>query len=294
MGLDRIVLGGSFGERDQEVTDALVACFAERGGVWLETAHAYADGLAERSVATAVAACPHPLRIATKVGHPDSVGVPTLGRRSLTRQIALSAERLQRPIDILILHRDDPGTPVPELLAPVVQALDRGIANGVGLSNWSLFRTQAAHDVLGDRLQAVSVQLSLVVPEEPMWAGTRAADGADLEWAEVTGVPLLAWSPLARGWIADPASAPPEARRSFSSSRNRRTLADCDRVASRHGLSRSAVALAGVLACGQLIRPILGAEHTWELLEAEAAIELADGPSAGVLRSLVRPRLGWA
>lgn len=272
----QIVLGGRFGERSQDRSDFLVATFAERGGEWIETAHSYADGAAEQSVAAAIAAAGRPLRVVTKVGHPDPDGAPTLDPRSLARQLAVSADRLQRPIDAVLLHRDDPTAHPEQLLAPLLDARSVGLITHLGVANWSLDRAIMAQRLAGP-LWAISLQLSVVTPGIPMWEGTRSASPADVLWADEAGVSLLAWSPLARGWIPDPGSAPAEAQASFTSVGNWRILERCDEIAAIHGCSRSAVALAWLLSAGRRIRPIVGAESLQDLDEAYQAVRLVRG-----------------
>ena len=273
-GLERIVLGGRFGERPQQLSNELVACFAERGGRWVETAHAYAGGRAERAVGAAIEACDLPLNVITKVGHPREDGRSTLGSDSLSGHIVTSVERLGRPIDLVMLHRDDERAPVERLLEPVVEAVRSGLARRAGVSNWSLSRIECSYRLLGDTLGAVSLQISLVLPQRPIWPGTRAAEANDLRWVAGHGMRLLAWSPLARGWVPDPASAPTEAQAAFSTPRNHALLRLCDRLADRCGCSRSVIALAGVLARGDMIHPVVGAERAVELADAAKAVAL--------------------
>jgi 1-deoxyxylulose-5-phosphate synthase len=288
-----VVLGGRFGERSQQVSDELVEHFAARGGRRVETAHAYASGGAERAVRRATDASGVALRIITKVGHPTGSGGSTLGAGTLRRQIATSADRLGRRIDMVMLHRDDPGVPVERLVEPLAEAVRGGLAHEVGLSNWSLGRAEQARVVLGDMLRAISLQFSAVVPRRPIWPGTRAAGAEDLRWSTERGLELLAWSPLARGWIPEPGGAPPEARAAFASDANSAMLEGCDALARAHGCARSVVALAGVLASGDNIRPVVGAERPEELDDAADAVALAASDERGELRALFAARRSW-
>ncbi len=259
------VLGGPFGERPQSAIDEVVACFAEHGGQWLETAHAYAGGAAETSVAAALAAVQVDLSVITKVGHPTHDGRSTLLPAELRAQAEASRDRLGRPADLILLHRDDEAQPVDALAESLADMLERGAARAVGVSNWRVDRAIEARALLGRRFVAASLQLSVVRPVAPIWPGTRFASDADLDVLAAAGLDLIAWSPLARGWVPAPDHASPEVAAAFESDRNRKVLDDCDRVAVDVGLSRSEVALAAVLGARPNVRPVVGAARPAEV-----------------------------
>jgi aryl-alcohol dehydrogenase-like predicted oxidoreductase len=293
-GLGRVILGGRFGERSGEISSELLSCFAEFGGIWVETAHSYAGGRAELAIAEAIATVARPLQVITKVGHPDERGTPSLDPITLARQIEVSVERLGRSVDLLMLHRDDHRVSVPSLLEPVMRALDHGLARAVGVSNWTLMRARAAKQVIGGRLWAISLQFSVVVPRQPLWPQTRVADRADLDWVEASGLSFFGWSPLARGWISDPESAPSEAYAAFSTSENYEVLSECDRLAGHYACSRSAIALAATLSAGSFINPVLGAERVGDIVDAMKAVELAAHERLPALDALASRRRGWS
>lgn len=293
--IDRVVLGGKFGERPLDVCRELLALFADQGGRWVETAHSYAGGRAERALGAALAAgdaSAGSLRVITKVGHRDQTGRSTLQPDAVRRQIAVSVERLGRPIDLLMLHRDDEGAPVERLLEPVAEAVRSGLARQAGVSNWSAPRAEAARELLGRTLAAVSLQLSVALPLRPPRPGTRIAGAEDLRWAAERGVALHAWSPLAAGWIPSPSTAPPEAREVFSTPANRELLRRCDLLADRLGCSRGVVALAALLARNEQIRPVLGVERPAELAQAAQAAALAASEARTELGEMLDGRVG--
>lgn len=282
----RLVLGGRFGERSRRRTNELVEAFAERGGEWIETAHAYVNGEGERDVAAALAATGCQMRVITKVGHPTVDGDSTLDPQSLETQLAISSERLERPLDAVLLHRDDPAIDVSELLGPLVAARATGLVGRIGVANWTLGRAIEARQALGE-MWALSLQLSVVTPVRPLWEGTRSAAPADLGWCQEVGVELLAWSPLARGWIPDRTSAPVEARTAFESTENHRIVAQCAEIAQRHACTTSVIALATLLRSGSQIRPIVGAEQISDLDDAGRAVHFTQ-ELGGELDDLVR------
>jgi aryl-alcohol dehydrogenase-like predicted oxidoreductase len=279
-GVARLVLGGRFGLRPQRVSDQLVEAFGAAGGRWVETAHSYAAGAAEPSVAAAVARSPDRLGVVTKVGHPDARGRSTLRRTELAAQIATSSRRLgEVPIALVMLHRDDPAQPAEALLQPLAQAQREGLVTGIGVANWRCTRAEEAREALGGDLAAVSLQHAVVRPRRPPWPGTRHADQDDLRWALRHRVCVLAWSPLAGGYVVDPRNCLPQAFATYDSTPSRQKTTECASVAHALGLPAAAVALAALMQ-NPMVLPVIGPESPVELAAALAGANLAADRSA--------------
>ncbi len=121
-------------------------------------------------------------------------------------------ERLGGPVDLYLLHRDDPAVEVGE----IVDALDAhrraGEIRAFGVSNWTLPRIDEANAYAATKgvagIACNSPHLSLAVQNEPPWAGClSAADAESRAWHARTGMPLLAWSAQAAGFFAGRAHA---------------------------------------------------------------------------------------
>jgi pyridoxine 4-dehydrogenase len=124
-----------------------------------------------------------------------------LGRRGLDRALAGSRQRLQGKLDRVQLHwstaRYAPWQEGPLLEGLADQVLAGTVAE-LGLSNVGPRRMRQLHARLlerGVRLASLQVQFSLLSPE-------AAAPGGVVEVCRELGVELIAYSPLALGWLA--------------------------------------------------------------------------------------------
>lgn len=282
------MLGGPFGERSQSATDEIVACFAEQGGRWIETAHSYAEGGAESSVALALDVAPARLSVITKVGHPNTDGRSTLQIAELIEQAEVSCDRLRRPVDLILLHRDDEDQPVEHLAEALDAMLGRGTALSVGVSNWRADRAIQARGLLGPRFVASSLQFSIVQPVSPIWPGTRSASLAELDILGAANLDLISWSPLARGWVPKPDKVSSDIRVAFRSQHNRRVLEECDLIGVEVGLSRSEVALAGLLGFGANIRPVVGVSQPDEVYSLVRVAQFVSQGGGDLVATMLR------
>jgi aryl-alcohol dehydrogenase-like predicted oxidoreductase len=208
--LSRLALGTlGFSLRTRDRDYALFDAWLEAGGTVIDTAHVYEDGDAERVLGRWLADRPgarERIVLVTKGAHPDG------DRRRVTpadiaADLRDSMERLGGPVDLYLLHRDDPAVEVGE----IVDALDAhrraGEIGAFGVSNWTLPRIDEANAYAAARgvagIACNSPHLSLAVQNEPPWPGCLSATGAEARgWHERTGMPLLAWSAQAGGFFA--------------------------------------------------------------------------------------------
>lgn len=133
-----------------------------------------------------------------------------LGRRGLDRALAASRERLQGKLDRVQLHwstaRYAPWQEGP-LLEGLADQLLAGEVAELGISNFGPRRLRQVHGLLaerGVRLSSLQVQFSLLAPE-------AASPGGVAEVCRELGVELIAYSPLALGWLA-PSEGKPRAQ----------------------------------------------------------------------------------
>jgi aryl-alcohol dehydrogenase-like predicted oxidoreductase len=113
-------------------------------------------------------------------------------------------------IDIYLLHRDDPSSPV----GPIVEVLNQYQAAGkigiFGGSNWSVERLEAANEyAYAHNLKPFAVSspnFSLAAQHEPPWANciSIAAEQGKVsrEWYAEHKMPLFTWSSLAGGFFS--------------------------------------------------------------------------------------------
>jgi 1-deoxyxylulose-5-phosphate synthase len=273
-------LGFSPATRDRDY--ALLDAWIEAGGNVIDTAHVYEDGDAERLLGRWFRDRPgvrERVVLVTKGAHPrgDHVRVTPA---DIATDLRDSLERLGGPIDLYLLHRDDPAIGVDELIDALDAHRRAGEIGAFGVSNWALPRIEEANAYAAARgiagIACNSPHLSLAVQEEPPWPGCVSAHDADSRaWHERTGMPLLAWSAQAGGFFggSDGASA-----RVYQSAPNRERRARAEQLGRRTGHTANAIALAWVLAQPFPVVAIIG-PHSEEHLHASlAALEVRLGP----------------
>ncbi|MEB3259228.1 MAG: aldo/keto reductase [Cyanobacteriota bacterium] len=190
--------------QDEEIEAAFTRAVA-RGLRFFDTADSYGtgrwNGRSEELLGRFAAALP-PAEKATLTVATKLAPFPwRLGRRGLDRALTASRHRLQGKLDRVQLHwstaRYAPWQEGPLLAGLADQVLAGSVAE-LGLSNIGPRRLRRLHGQLaerGVRLTSLQVQLSLLAPE-PVQAGGVA------EVCRELGVELLAYSPLALGWLA--------------------------------------------------------------------------------------------
>lgn len=109
--------------------------------------------------------------------------------------------------DIFLLHRDNPAVPVGEFVDCLSRLERAGKVKIFGGSNWSPARVDEANAYATreqlSRLAVVSNQFGLARWREPLWPGALASSSPEARaWHEQRQMPLLAYSPLGRGFLA--------------------------------------------------------------------------------------------
>jgi aryl-alcohol dehydrogenase-like predicted oxidoreductase len=185
---------------DQAGADRLVGRALDAGVNFFNTADAYADGRSEEMLGRALGDRRRDAVVATKVGNRTGAA---LTRQGLSRAHVIGAceDSLRRLgtdyLDVYLVHRLDPHTPVEETLGALDDLVRAGKVRYVGFSNWPAW------------LAAKSVGLQ----RARGWAPFRAAEmyyslvGRDLEhevvpFCEDAGVGVMVWSPLAGGFLS--------------------------------------------------------------------------------------------
>ncbi|GAA2075255.1 hypothetical protein GCM10009840_06470 [Pseudolysinimonas kribbensis] len=231
-----VVLGTGWFDPDVAgAVDASIATYLDAGGRVLDTGRVY--GRSEDAIGDWFRAhgdVPG-VRLVTKGGHPDLTDwLPRLSRHAVLADARTSADKLGRPVDLYLLHRDDPAAPVEDLADTLRVVVDEGLASEVGVSNWALDRTRALDDALrerGLRLAALSNYAGLAAASgTPELAGVRSLDAATLAWAQAHRIPNLAWSSQSGGYFVG------RERSLFDGRENVRRRGVLDRVAAAAGV----------------------------------------------------------
>jgi pyridoxine 4-dehydrogenase len=172
---------------------------------FFDTADSYGtgrwEGRSEALLGTWCAALPSAQRDGLMVATKLAPFPWRLGRRGFDRALAASRERLQGKLDRVQLHwstaRYAPWQELP-LLDNLADWVESGVVAELGVSNIGPQRLRHLHRHMaqrGVRLASLQVQFSLLAPE-------AAAPGGVAQVSEELGVELIAYSPLALGWLA--------------------------------------------------------------------------------------------
>ncbi|HLE92215.1 MAG TPA: aldo/keto reductase [Anaerolineales bacterium] len=195
----------------------LLDVFLKAGGNCIDTAHIYGFGNSEKTLGRwfQESGRREELVLITKGCHPvvdhenpfAKPWVPRLTPEAIRVDLSESLERLQTDIiDIYLLHRDDESVPVGALVQALNQEQMRGRIRTFGVSNWRVERIAEANQYAAQHglngLVISSPNLSLAKPNKMLFPGTLFADEATRQWHRTEQLPLLAWSPLATGFMS--------------------------------------------------------------------------------------------
>jgi aryl-alcohol dehydrogenase-like predicted oxidoreductase len=185
---------------DQEVAHVLADRFVDAGGNLFDTSSTYNNGESESILGEWLNARKHrdSLVIASKVFFPTGDGENDIGlsRKHIFEVVETSLRRLRTDyIDIYQAHCYDLSTPLGETLSAFEDLVRSGKIRYVGVSNFASGQVMKA--VFLGRARGLSIvslqaEYSLLV---------RETEWELLPLCEEEGLGLLAWSPLAGGWL---------------------------------------------------------------------------------------------
>jgi aryl-alcohol dehydrogenase-like predicted oxidoreductase len=184
---------------DQKLANELVAKSLDAGINHFNTADVYTAGQSEEFLAKALGNRRKDVVISTKVGFRSSEALvhQGLSRRHIMDSIEGSLRRLATDyIDVYLVHRMDPYTPVEETAGTLEDLVRVGKVRYIGFSNWPAWVAA----------KAVGLQ------RENHWSRFKAAElyyslvGRDLEhelapFVQDAGIGVFVWSPLAGGFL---------------------------------------------------------------------------------------------
>ncbi len=292
--------GTLYAEREAQ---AIVHRALELGVTLFDTAEIYGLGRSERILGRAISGHRDQVFLATKL-LPVAPLPPVVEQRAVASANRAGVSR----IDLYQVHQPNPVAPDTVIMRGM-RALQRiGLVGEVGVSNYSLDRWKAAERALGSRVLSNQVQYSLVV---------RGPADDLIPYAEQTGHVVIAYSPLAQGFLSGrygPDNPPKDRVRSVNPyflpvnlERAAGLFGVLRDVAEAHGVtpaqaalawairSPAVVAIPGASSVAQLESNVAAAEidladtEFRELSDAAARFQPVTGPAA--LPGLVRARL---
>ena len=185
------------GPTDEPAARRIMARAREQGVNFIDTADAYTGGASEEIVGRFVTQDRSWWVVATKLANPTGPGPNNRGlsRAHIFRAVDASLKRLGLDtIDILYMHKEDPGTPVEEIVHTMADLVRTGRIRHFGVSNhkaWRIAELCRVCDEAGIDRPAVS---------QPLYnALNRMAEVEHLPACNHFGLGVFPYSPLARG-----------------------------------------------------------------------------------------------
>ncbi len=191
---------GQIGRTSQEEVTALVHTALEAGINLIDTADAYSGGQSEEMVGKAIVGRRDEIVLATKAGLPmgDERNHRGSSRRWLMTELDNSLRRLGVDhIDLYQVHRWDPSTDDEETLSALTDLQRAGKIRYFGSSTFPAYRIVQA------QWAAHQHHLSRYVTEQPSYSVLqRGIEAHVLPATQEYNMGVLAWSPLASGWLS--------------------------------------------------------------------------------------------
>ncbi|MEH1096152.1 aldo/keto reductase [Micromonospora sp. CPCC 205739] len=283
-----LVLGamnfGRIGDTTQEEATAIVDAALEAGINLIDTADVYSGGQSEEMVGKAIAGRRDDVVLATKATLPmgDERQRRGASRRWLVTALDDSLRRLGVDhVDLYQMHRWDPTTSDEETLSALTDLQRAGKIRYFGSSTFPAYRIVQA------QWAAREAHLSRYVTEQPSYSILqRGIETHVLPVTQEYGMGVLAWSPLASGWLSGAIRAGQEIRTNRSGFMQQRydTSIPANRakldaveqlatVADEAGLSMIQLALGFVTAHPGVTSAIIGPRTTDHLRSQLAAAD---------------------
>ena len=191
---------GEWGNPDHDDSIAIMHAALDAGVNFIDTADVYSGGESEVIVGKAIKGRRDDLVIATKVhgamgGDPNRAGN---SRRWIIRACEESLRRLDTDyIDLYQIHRPDPSTDIEETLGALSDLVHQGKVRYVGSS------TFPPSAIVEAQWAAARRNTERFVCEQPPYSMLARGIEADvLPTCDRYGMGVIAWSPLAGGWLS--------------------------------------------------------------------------------------------
>ena len=190
-------------------------------------------------------------------------GVVHVDRHVISEQLQQSLEALRTGhIDIYLLHRYDPDTPVEEYIDTLNEHQKNGKIGVFGVSNWSYQmiekanRYAAAHGLSGFSVSSPNYGLTRQMKD--LWGGgcvtiSGPEKRIDRDWYSQNQMPVIAYSSLGRGFFSGRFKSfdfegarsvlDPYAQKGYLYEENMRRLQRAEHLAGKYGISVPEVAM---------------------------------------------------
>jgi len=277
-GLGCMNLSHAYGTPPREEDALAVLRTALDDGVGMfDTATLYGAGRNEELVGRALRGRRDDVLLASKGGMAIVDGSKVIDGRpeTLRAQVDASLARLGvEHIDLYYLHRWDKAVPIAESVGALAEAVQAGKIGAIGLSEVSVARLREAQ---------AAAPIAAVQNEYSLWS--RNPELGMLEETRAAGIALVAFSPVARGFLADAiddpdALADKDIRRGMPRFQHPHWAANAGllpawrALAAEAGCTPAQLAIAWVRSRGPHVVPIPGTTSIAHLRDDRAAIDL--------------------
>jgi aryl-alcohol dehydrogenase-like predicted oxidoreductase len=190
---------GAWGNPDHEDSIRIIHAALDGGINFVDTADVYSAGESEEIVGKALKGRRDDVVLATKANATMGQDVNMAGnsRRWIVREVENSLRRLQTDyIDLYQMHRPDPATDIDETLSALSDLVHSGKVRAIGSS------TFPAEQIVEARWVADSRGYVRFRCEQPPYSIlVRGIEASVLPACQKYGMGVIAWSPLAGGWL---------------------------------------------------------------------------------------------
>ena len=191
---------GPSGNADAAECQQIVSTALDSGINFIDTADAYSGGVAEEIVGAAIRDRRDEVILATKFHNRMGPGINEFGNSRLwiMRAVEASLRRLKTDyIDLYQVHRPHPETDIDETLGVLSDLVRQGKVRYIGSTTFQAWQIVEAQVVSAAR------GLSRFVTEQPPYSiMVRAVERDVLAVAEKYRLGVVAWSPMAGGWLS--------------------------------------------------------------------------------------------
>jgi aryl-alcohol dehydrogenase-like predicted oxidoreductase len=190
---------GAWGNRDHEDSIRIIHAALDAGINFIDTADVYSAGESEEIVGKALEGRRDDVVLATKAHSPMGRDPNMRGnsRRWIVRAVEDSLGRLRTDyIDLYQMHRPDPDTDIDETLSALSDLVRSGKVRAIGSSTFPADQIVEAQWVAERR-----GHLRFRCEQPPYSVFARGIEAAVLPACQRYGLGVIAWSPLAGGWL---------------------------------------------------------------------------------------------
>ncbi len=190
---------GAWGNTDHEDSIRIIHAALDAGINFIDTADIYSGGESEEIVGEALIGRRDDVVLATKANMRMGEDVNSGGnsRRWLVREVENSLRRLRTDyIDLYQVHRPDPSTDIDETLSALSDLVHSGKVRAIGSSTFPAEQIVEAQWVAQSR-----GHVRFRCEQPPYSILVRGIEGSVLPTCQKYGMGVLAWSPLAGGWL---------------------------------------------------------------------------------------------